>query len=276
MPHWIQTLLAQAPTLTPVAIVDILVTAFLIYQFISILRGRRAANVLLGLGVLVFLYVAAVLANLDLLRAVLQTLVPYSALALILLFQNEIRRLLGRLGRQGLFGFGGRLKHREFINEIVFAVEHLSKEKMGALIVLENEVGLKTFVESGVALDAVISHDLLINIFNTQMSLHDGAVIIQNERIAASACFLPLASNPQLPHNMGTRHRAGIGVTEESDAVSIIVSEETGGITLAHRGEYWPALSIGELDEKIALYYGGAAETPEERERAVTEEAGQQ
>lgn len=254
---WIEPFAAQLPKLTVFSAVDILITAFLIYQFLSILRGRRAANVLIGLGVLVALYVTALAANLELLRTVLQTIAPYTPLGLILMFQQEIRRMLARLGRQGWFGFGTRLKRREFVEEILLAIDQLARTRTGALIVLERDIGLRTFIESGVALDALVSRDLLLAIFYPKAALHDGAAIMQNDRIAAAACFLPLSGNTSLASTMGTRHRAGIGVTEESDCLAIIVSEETGQISVAEGGEIDRELTLAKVESRILAHLGG-------------------
>lgn len=256
---WIAPFAAQLPKLTIFSAVDILVTAFLIYQFLTILRGRRAANVLIGLGVLVALYVTALAANLELLRTVLQNIAPYTPLGLILMFQQEIRRMLARLGRQGWFGFGTRLKRREFVEEVLLAVDQLSRTRTGALIVLERDIGLRTFIESGVALDSLVSRDLLLAIFYPKAALHDGAAIIQNDRIAAAACFLPLSGNTALASTMGTRHRAGIGVTEESDCLAIIVSEETGQMSVAEGGEISRDLTLAEVEARIVEHLGGKA-----------------
>ncbi len=254
---WIAPFAAQLPKLTIFSAVDILVTAFLIYQFLTILRGRRAANVLIGLGVLVALYVTSLAANLELLRTVLQTIAPYTPLGLILMFQQEIRRMLARLGRQGWFGFGTRLKRREFVEEILLAADQLSRTRTGALIVLERDIGLRTFIESGVALDSLVSRDLLLAIFYPKAALHDGAAIIQNDRIAAAACFLPLSGNTALASTMGTRHRAGIGVTEEADCLAIIVSEETGQMSVAEGGEIARDLTLADVEARIVAHLGG-------------------
>src|SRR5271169_6716517 len=218
---------------TPIAIVDILAVALLIYQFIVIVRGRRAAHVLTGLWILVLIYLIAVWAKLELLRTVLAALAPYTAIALIVMFQSEIRRVLSRMGRSRWLGLGGQLERREMVDEIILAIQQMAEWKTGALIVIEREIGLRTFVESGVALDAAISRDLLCAIFHPGGALHDGAVIVQGDRVAAAACFLPLTTNPQLLTELGTRHRAAIGITEESDCVALVVSEETGRISMA-------------------------------------------
>lgn len=229
--------LPEIPKLTVSAVVDILAVAFLIYNFLSMVRGRRAAHVLTGLCVLALAYVIAVLAGLDLLRSVLAALAPYTAIAIIVMFQVEIRRLLARIGRIRLLGLGGQLERREVLEEILLTVRQLREEHAGALFVIERDVGLRTFIESGVALDAKVSRDLLCAIFQRRGALHDGAVIIQGDRVAAAACFLPLTTNPVVMQGLGTRHRAAIGITEDSDALAIALSEDTGQISVAARGD---------------------------------------
>ena len=242
--------------LTPAALLDIFLTAFLIYQFLMMIKGRRAAHAFAGLTVLVLLYVVALRLNLELLRTLLATLAPYSAFGLMVMFQSEIRRLLARIGRHGWIGFTSRLKRREFVEDMLLAVDPLSRSQTGALIVLERDMGLRTFVEGGVPMDAVVSRDLLLAIFQNKGALHDGAVIIQNERIAAAACFLPLTTNPVMS-KAGTRHRAAIGVTEDSDCLAIVVSEETGRISAAGFGLLLPGLSVQQLGELISLHLNG-------------------
>jgi diadenylate cyclase len=174
--------------------------------------------------------------KLEVLRTILATLAPYTAIAIIVMFQSELRRMLARLGRRPFLGIS-QLERREMSQEILLAITHLSQKKIGALIVVERKIGLRTFVESGVNLDAAISRDLLCAIFHPGGAVHDGAVIIQGDRIASAACFLPLTTNPILVPELGTRHRAGLGITEESDCFSVIVSEESGKISMAAFGE---------------------------------------
>jgi diadenylate cyclase len=238
--------------LTPIAIIDILAVAFLIYQFILIVRGRRAAHVLTGLWILVFAYLIAVWARLELLRTVLAALAPYTAIALIVMFQSEIRRTLSRIGRSRWLGLGGQLERREMVDEIILAIQQMAEWKTGALIVVEREIGLRTFVESGVALDARVSRDLLCAIFHPGGALHDGAVIVQGDRVAAAACFLPLTVNPALLRRQGTRHRAAIGITEETDALAVVVSEETRQISIASRGDIEPDVSLDRVRERLS------------------------
>jgi diadenylate cyclase len=239
------------PRLTLTAVVDILAVAVLLYNFVLIMRGRRVANILSGISILGAVYIIALVAHFDLLRSVLAALAPYTAIALIVMFQSEIRRLLARIGRSRWMGLGGQLERREIADEILLAIGHMAAEKTGALIVMERDIGLRTFVESGVALDAHVSRDLLCSIFLRGGALHDGAVIIQGARIAAAACFLPLTTNPALSRRLGTRHRAAIGVTEETDALGIVVSEETGLISLAVRGEIEHDVTLDRVREMI-------------------------
>jgi diadenylate cyclase len=228
--------LTDLPPLTLTAAIDIVVVALLIYQFLLIIRGRRAVHVLLGVGVLALIYGVAVWGKLDLLRTILATLAPYTPIALIVMFQAELRRALARLGRRPFLGVS-QIERRELSQEVMLAVSRMSQNKIGALIVLERKIGLRTFVESGVNLDASVSRDLLCSIFHPGGTLHDGAVIIQGDRITAAACFLPLTTNPLLVTELGTRHRAAIGISEESDCIAIVVSEETGKVSVAAFGE---------------------------------------
>jgi diadenylate cyclase len=257
MPAWIQNIWEGLPALSGTAVVDILLVAALIYQVVAILRGRRAANILSGVGIVVLLYVVSIAANLELVRSLLETLAPYTAFALIVMFQSEIRRMLARMGEPRWLSLGSRLEVREIADEILLAVENFTQHKTGALIVIERDIGLRTFIESGVPVDARVTRDLLLAIFMKDGALHDGAVIVQGGRVAAAACFLPLTMNPELSRKLGTRHRAGIGVTEETDALGIIVSEETGRISLARRGELESDLSLAELALRL-----GASRTP--------------
>jgi diadenylate cyclase len=180
------------------------------------------------------------------------------------MFQSELRRLLARIGRSRWLGLGGQLERRELVDEILLAVEQMSELKMGALIVVERDIGLRTFIESGVALNANVSRDLLCAIFYPGSALHDGAVILQGDYVAAAACFLPLTMNPGLLRKLGTRHRAAIGVTEETDCLGIVVSEETGHISLAWRGELENDVSVDRVRERLTIATSGR-----HRERAV-------
>jgi diadenylate cyclase len=253
MPQFVlpQFAMPMLPKITGLTVIDILAVAILIYQLILMVRGRHAAHILTGICTLVVVYLISVWAHLELLRTVLAALAPYSAFALIVMFQSEIRRLLGRLGRGRWLTLGRQLENREVAEEIALAIQQMAEGRIGALVVIEREIGLRTFVESGVALDGYVSRDLLRSIFEPGGALHDGAVIIQGERIAAAACFLPLSTNPAILRSMGTRHRAAIGVTEETDALAIAVSEETGQIAVAFRGEIEAGVTPRRLRERL-------------------------
>jgi diadenylate cyclase len=250
MPSIVQQIASILPRLTWLEVVDIVVVAFLIYQFLMIIRGRRAAHILTGVALLAVIYGVSLLLGLRLLSAILGNVAPYAPFAIIVMFQSEIRRLLARIGRQR-FSTGGRVQRREFTEEIVLALGRLAQERTGALVVIERDIGLRTFIESGITLEAVLSSDLLTSIFQTKSVLHDGAAIIQGDRIAAAACFLPLTVRPILSRKLGTRHRAAIGVTEETDCLSLIVSEETGRISVAAFGEIEFDVNEKRLAERI-------------------------
>jgi diadenylate cyclase len=250
------------PNLTLRGVVDILVVACLVYQALMVVRGTRAGHILLGIFMIAMLYAVSVWAGLEALRAVLSFIVPLVGLAIIVLFQSEIRRTLARLGRKRWFGLGVGYRAPESINEILMAVEAMAPKKIGALIVLERDIGLRTFVESGVALEALITRDLLLSIFAPGLPLHDGAVIVQKDRVASAACFLPLTTTPTLARDLGTRHRAAIGITEETDCLSIVVSEETGRISVAAFGELARGLSLEEVRERINRHFGAGHPGP--------------
>ncbi len=248
--------LTLTPRFTLTSVIDILLVTVLIYQFIVIIRGRRSAHVIVGILMVLGAYVVSVMANLDLLRTILETLAPYTAFALIVMFQSDLRRMLARIGRRRVLGIGSRVEGRDVTEEILLALQQLSQTSTGALIVLERDIGLRTFVESGVLMEAVLSRDLLLSIFQPGGALHDGAVIVQQTRIAAAACFLPLTMNPELLRKLGTRHRAAIGITEETDCLSLIVSEETGRISIAAFGEIEVDVSLKRVETRLARHFG--------------------
>ena len=241
---------AALPKFTMTTAFDILIVAILIYQFILIVRGRRAAHILAGVGILALVYLGSIWLRLELLRTILATLAPYTAIALIVMFQSELRRIMARLGRRPFFGIS-RLERREVADEILLALPRLSQQRIGALIVVERKIGLKTFIESGVLIDAHISRDLLCAIFQPGGPLHDGAVIVQGDRVAAGACFLPLTTNPALLTELGTRHRAAIGISEETDCLALVVSEETGRISVADFGEIDLDVPLERVEHKL-------------------------
>lgn len=243
------------PTFSLFSILDILAVAFLFYQFFMMIQGRRAFHIMAGLGILAGVYLAAVTARLQLLRTLLETLAPYSIFGLIVIFQSEIRRFLARIGRQRWVFAGEGSSRHEVAEEIALTVRDLAADKIGAILVLERDIGLRTFIESGVRVDGLLSRNLLLTIFQPNGALHDGAVIIQGDRIAAAACFLPLSVNPRLAASLGTRHRAAVGITEESDCLAVVVSEETGAISMAVGGEIVSRLTPEDVEQRIIRHF---------------------
>jgi diadenylate cyclase len=241
---------APWPHLSVVSIIDILLVAVIIYEFLAIIKGTRAALMLIGVGALALAFYFSRLGELTTLNWLISTLLPYTVFALIVVFAGEIRQALARLGRKLTFSRAAA-SEADAYDDIVLAANLFSQNQTGALIIIEREIGLRTYIESGVPLDAHISYDLLATIFRPSAPLHDGAVIVQRGRIAAAACFLPLSMNPVLSTQLGTRHRAGIGVTEETDAIAVIVSEETGAISLAIGGKIERDLTVEQLRERL-------------------------
>lgn len=235
-------------------VLDITIVFIIVYVILRLLRGTRAVPTMVGIVLLALLYWLAVAQDLATLEFVLRSAVLYIGFAIIVLFQSEIRqaliyfanRLRFPIMRRQRGQFGGTV-----YDEIVLAVTTLSTEKTGALIVIERNIGLRNFVDSGVQIDAAISYDLLVTMFNPATPLHDGAVIIQNERIAAASVFLPLTKNPSISRDLGTRHRAAIGITEGSDAISIVVSEETGLVTWVEGGIVKRNLDTTQLRKRL-------------------------
>src|SRR6202167_4035233 len=217
-------------------VLDILLVALIIYEVLVMIRGTRAAPMLAGLAAVAAAFYLARIGELVTLNWLVSHLLPYVVFALIVVFQSEIRHVLSDVGRRISFMRGSAVEGDSY-DDIVLAANLFSQHQTGALIVIEREIGLRTYIESGVAMDAKLSYDLLATIFRPSAPLHDGAVIIQKDRLAAAACFLPLSMNPVLSTQMGTRHRAGIGITEETDAIAVIVSEETGAISVAIGGK---------------------------------------
>jgi diadenylate cyclase len=225
--------------------VDVLIVALIIYMLLRLIRGTRAVQMVLGILTVFVIYEIAVFLNLVALRTILQALFFYVPFAIIVLFAQELRRALATFGRTPFFAWFSGYQAEEMISDIVLAVTSLSARRTGALIVLERREGLKNYIENGVRLDSAVSYDLLVTVFAPGTPLHDGAVILSGERVAAAACFLPLSLNEGLSKRFGTRHRAAIGITEETDALAVVVSEERGTISVARNGQM-----IEDLDGK--------------------------
>jgi len=231
-------------------VIDITLVFIIVYVVLKLLRGTRAVPTVIGMLILALVYWFAAAQELSTLEFVLRYAVGFIGIAIIVLFQSEIRQALIYFANRLRFPilkrqrgqFGGSV-----YDEIVLAVTTLASEKTGALIVIERNIGLRNFIDAGVQLDARISYDLLVTIFNPSTPLHDGAIVIQNERLAAASVFLPLTKNPEISRELGTRHRAAIGITEGSDAISLVVSEETGLITYVEAGHVHRNLDTTQL-----------------------------
>jgi len=232
-------------------VLDILLVALIIYELLVMIRGTRAAPMLAGLAAVAAAFYLARIGELVTLNWLVSHLLPYVVFALIVVFQSEIRHVLSDVGRRVSFLRGSAVEGDSY-DDIVLAANLFSQHQTGALMVIEREIGLRTYIESGVAMDARLSYDLLATIFRPSAPLHDGAVIIQKDRLATAACFLPLSMNPVLSTQMGTRHRAGIGITEETDAIAVIVSEETGAISMAVGGKIERDLTVEQLRERLS------------------------
>ena len=242
---------ALGPRVSVLAVLDIIIVAVIIYQFLVLVKGTRAYQMLMGVFVLVVAFYLARWGDLRTVNWLVSTLLPYAIFALIVVFAAEIRQGLARMGRKVTFAGSSQTRESSY-DDIVLAANLFSQEQTGALIVIEREIGLRTYIESGVPLDARLSYHLLATIFRPSAPLHDGAAIVQKDRIAAAACFLPLSMNPLLSSQLGTRHRAGIGITEETDAVAVIVSEETGAVSLAVAGQIERDLSADQLRKRMS------------------------
>jgi diadenylate cyclase len=236
--------------LTARDVLDVGIIAYLVYRLFRFVRGTQTTHIVLGALGVVALFVTARLLQLRLLTHLLEHVMPYVAFAAIVVFHSEIRKLLASIGR-ALFGRTGPSSTDDVLDEIVLAAQSLSSARTGALIVFERDMGLKSFAETGVRLDAAVTYDLLCNIFTPGSPLHDGAVVVQADRLSAAACFLPLTVNPELSRTLGSRHRAAIGVTEDTDAVALVVSEETGIISLVSAGDMTRLTDPKELSEAL-------------------------
>src|SRR5262249_17758176 len=232
------------------SLLDVLVVAFLIYEFLALIKGRRAALILLGTSIIALALYILQLEGLITLSWLVAQIRPYALVLLVIVFAPELREALAKLGRSLTLARSSGAEVDAY-DDIVLAANLFSQNQTGALMVIEREIGLRTYVESGVALDAQLSYDLLATIFRPSAPLHDGAVIVHGDRVAAAACFLPLSMNPVLSTQLGTRTRAGIGITEETDAIAVIVSEETGSISLAVAGTIERDLTVDELRERM-------------------------
>jgi diadenylate cyclase len=247
MPIWLSTLPLRLPAVTGWDVLDIAIVSVVIYEVLKAIRGTRTMQMAVGSSLLMLAFYISRWGHLQTVDWLITNLLGYIVFAGIVLFQADIRRALAHLGRAPVFRlFLTSEGAEETVEEIVVAATQLSAQRVGAIVVVERQIGLRNYIEAGLPLDATLSNDLIVAVFQKDSPLHDGAMVVQNDRIAAAACFLPLTVNPLLARHLGTRHRAALGLTEENDAIAIIVSEETGNI------------SIG-LDGKLEGPFDGAA-----------------
>jgi diadenylate cyclase len=235
-------------------IVDILIVSYIIYKLLLLLRGTRAVQLLKGISVVIAVWMIASFFRLSTLQWLMENLFSVGVIVVLIIFQPELRRALEQLGRGGFFSRSVQLDEQvltKTVGEIIKAVSHLAKRRIGALLVIERRTGLSDYIETGIQLESKLGSELLINIFLPNTPLHDGAVIIRHNRIMAAGCYLPLSENPFISKELGTRHRAGMGMSEVSDALCIIVSEETGQISLAIQGQLERGLSEEELLSRL-------------------------
>ena len=246
------TALLRRPPIGWWDIADIALVSILIYEFLMLVRGTRAVQMALGGTVILGLFYLSGWSHLETVNFLIRNLVGYVVFAVIVLFQADIRRALAHLGRAPFFRYFAKAESaEESIEELIVAIGLLAAKRIGAIIALERQIGLRNYIEGGIPLDAVLTYDLLVSIFQPSSPLHDGAVIVQTDRIAAAACFLPLTVNPKLSKELGSRHRAAIGLTEENDAVAIVVSEETGLVSVVVDGHIERGLDADALRVRL-------------------------
>ncbi|MEX0856180.1 MAG: diadenylate cyclase CdaA [Gemmatimonadota bacterium] len=232
-------------------LIEIVIVAVLVYRILLLVQRTRAMQMILGVGLLGGVYFFARILEFTLIRSLLETLFQYGAIAALVVFQPELRAALARLGQSRMFRIFVKLESRKVVDEIVEAVEQLSRTSTGAIIVLENEVGLDEYARTGNAIEARVSREILTTIFTPFSPLHDGAVIIRGDTIKAAGAILPLTQSPLHDRSLGTRHRAALGLAEESDAIVIVVSEETARISVAQAGRLLVGIEIPKLRELL-------------------------
>lgn len=257
-------LIEQFMDLAPVGIVvnvlDILVVWYAIYKVLTLIKGTKAVQLLKGIFVIIIARIATNILGLETLGWLLQQVIEYGFLAIIIIFQPEIRRALEQLGRGKIFQrtvMQEEEVQNQQIDAIKKAVSYMAKRRIGALISIEKDTGLTEYIETGIHLDADLTSELLINIFIPNTPLHDGAVIMQKDKIVAAACYLPLSESAFISKELGTRHRAALGLSEVTDAITVVVSEETGAISITANGDLHRNLSLDEFESMLkTLWFG--------------------
>jgi diadenylate cyclase len=252
MNEYLTSLIRYRPPIGLWDLLDIAIVSILIYEFLKLIRGTRAVQMAVGSLFIVGLFYFSRLAPLQTLNWMVRNVLVYVGFAAIVIFQSDIRRALAHFGRAPFFRYLNRQESvDETIEEVVVAAGTLASHRTGAIIAIEREIGLRNYIESGIPIDAETTYDLLVTIFQATSPLHDGAVVIQENRVAAAACFLPLTVNPKVSRDLGTRHRAAIGLTEENDAIAVVVSEERGQIALAIDGGLERDLTQDQLRDRL-------------------------
>lgn len=241
-------------------LLDVLLVWYVIYKALTLIKGTKAVQLLKGIFVIVLAKIATSLFGLDTLDWLLQEVINWGFLAIIVIFQPEIRRALEQIGRGKIFQRTNNQQEDEqsrLVEAMKKSVSYMAKRRIGALISIEKETGLTDYVETGIKMDAHITSELMINIFIPNTPLHDGAVIVQKNKIAASACYLPLSESAFISKELGTRHRAALGLSEVTDAITIVVSEETGSVSITANGNLHRNLSISEFEELLRKMWFG-------------------
>lgn len=236
---------------------DIFIVAYIIYKMLIVLQGTRAIQILKGLSLIMVIWVLSGILGLETVKFIFSQILIYGLLGIIIIFQPELRKALERLGSKKLWWRGEGLDDKlseSKIEAIVDAMEYMSKRRIGALISIEMGDSLQEYVQTGIKLHAHLSKELLINIFTPNVPLHDGAVIIRNNRVEAASCYLPLSDNMYIPKELGTRHRAAIGLSEVTDAIVLVVSEETGNMSVVRYGKIYRGLTKEEIVKHLMKY----------------------
>jgi diadenylate cyclase len=250
--EWLTEFLRRRPAVSWWDLLDVTLVSILIYELLLLIRGTRAMQMALSGGFLIALFFISQWLDLETVNWVIRNLATYMVFAIIVLFQADIRRALAHFGRAQFFKYFERSSSDdETVEELVVAATTLAARRIGAIVVIERQIGLRNYIEGGIPLDAMVTYDLLTSIFQPNSPLHDGAVIVQGNRVAAAACFLPLSVNPRVSRELGTRHRAALGLTEENDAVALVVSEESGSISLAIGGSLERGLEAAMLRRRL-------------------------
>ncbi|TFD94306.1 diadenylate cyclase CdaA [Jeotgalibacillus sp. R-1-5s-1] len=235
-----------------VHLLDILLVWYLLYKLITLIKGTKAVQLLKGIFVIVIVRILSELLGFNTLASIMQEVMYWGVLGVIIIFQPELRRALEQLGRGRIFTRGNLQEDEErtrLVEAVTKAVSYMAKRRIGALISFERETGMGDYIETGIPMDSRLTSELLINLFIPNTPLHDGAVIIQKNRISAAACYLPLSESPFISKELGTRHRAALGVSEVTDSITIVVSEETGAISITTNGELKRNLELDEFSK---------------------------